>query len=111
MIITKEGGTTTIVYQENTELKTFMERFDAAYGKLRSDNLIINLFSFRRLTGNDLLEFLERSNAHKAGGKSFVLVSDLVSYGEVPQEISLAPTLQEAGDLIEMEEIERDLDL
>jgi len=32
-----------------------------------------------------------------------------LSYDEVPEEISVVPTLQEAKDLIEMEEIERDL--
>ena len=54
---------------------------------------------------------MELSNSHKAKGKSFVLVSDLISYGDIPDEISLVPTVQEAKDLIEMEEIERDLEL
>ena len=40
-----------------------------------------------------------------------MLVSDQISYDQVPDEISLAPSLQEAHDIIEMEEIERDLDL
>ncbi|CAN0606593.1 unnamed protein product, partial [Ectocarpus sp. 12 AP-2014] len=41
--------------------------------------------------------------------QSFVLVSDKVSYDDVPEEINLVPTLQEARDVVEMEEIERDL--
>ena len=57
----------------------------------------------------DILEFLDISNTHKAGGQSFVIVTDKLSYDEVPEEISVVPTLQEAKDLIEMEEIERDL--
>lgn len=110
MIFDKEGTTTT-VQQEKTDLPSFLENLNRAYPKLGNDNLIINLFSFRKLTANDLLEFLELSNSHKAKGKSFVLVSDLISYGEIPDEISLVPTVQEARDLIEMEEIERDLEL
>jgi len=39
------------------------------------------------------------------------LVSSAVALDDIPEEISMAPTLQEARDIIEMEEIERDLDL
>lgn len=108
MIFDKDG-TTTIVFQEKTSLSTFMENLNNAYPKLKHDNIVINLFSFSKLTTNDVLEFLDISNSHKGTGKSFVLVTDKVSYDEVPDEISLVPTLQEAKDLIEMEEIERDL--
>ena len=55
------------------------------------------------------MEFLDLSNTHKTAGQSFVLVTDKLSYDEVPDEISVVPTIQEAKDLIEMEEIERDL--
>ncbi len=110
MIFDKEG-TTTIVQQDKTDLPGFLENLKKAYPKLGNDNLIINLFSFRKLTANDLLEFLDLSNAHRTKGKSFVLVSDLISYGDIPDEISLVPTIGEAKDLIEMEEIERDLEL
>jgi hypothetical protein len=58
-----------------------------------------------------MLEFLEISRAHKKSGKSFVLVTDKLDYDDVPEEMSLAPTIQEARDIIEMEDIERDLDL
>ncbi len=110
MIFDKEG-TTTIVFQEKTSLKKFMDNFNKAYPRLKHDNIIVNLFSFSKLTANDILEFLELSNNHKKMNKSFVLVTDKVSYDEVPDEISVVPTVQEAKDLIEMEEIERDLDL
>lgn len=110
MIFDKEG-TTTIVFQEKTTLSTFMENLNNAYPKLKYDNIVINLFSFNKLTASDILEFLDLSNTHKTSGKSFVLVTDKVSYDEVPDEISVVPTLQEAKDLIEMEEIERDLDI
>mgnify|MGYP000088391209 CR=1 FL=1 len=63
----------------------------------------------QRLKIADLLEFLDISNTHKGAGRSFVLVTDKLNYDEIPEEISVVPTLQEAKDLIEMEEIERDL--
>ena len=108
MIFDKEG-TTTIVFQEKTSLSTFMENLNKAYPKIKHDNIIINLFSFSKLTQADILEFLDISNTHKSSGQSFVLVTDKVTYDEAPDEISVVPTIQEAKDLIEMEEIERDL--
>ncbi|MGX1930659.1 ribonuclease Z [Flagellimonas sp. 2504JD4-2] len=108
MIFNKEG-TTTIVFQEKTSLSTFMENLRKAYPKLKHDNIVVNLFSFSKLTAGDILEFLEISNTHKKSNKSFVLVTDKVSYDEIPEVISVVPTIQEAKDIIEMEEIERDL--
>ncbi|WP_190808343.1 ribonuclease Z [Flagellimonas sp. S3867] len=108
MIFNKEG-TTTIVFQEKISLSTFMENLRKAYPKLKHDNIVVNLFSFSKLTTNDILEFLDISNTHKKSNKSFVLVTNKVAYNEIPEEISVVPTIQEAKDLIEMEEIERDL--
>ncbi|WP_350287026.1 ribonuclease Z [uncultured Croceitalea sp.] len=110
MIFDKDG-TTTIVFQENIELPVFLENLKNSYSKINVDNIIVNLFSFDTLTADDILEFLELSNAHRATNKSFILVTEKVTYDEVPDEINLVPTIQEAKDLIEMEEIERDLGL
>ncbi|MEC3965773.1 ribonuclease Z [Flagellimonas halotolerans] len=108
MIFDKDG-TTTIVFQEKTTLSGFLENLNKAYPKLKHDNIVVNLFSFNTLKIADLLEFLDISNTHKGAGRSFVLVTDKLNYDEIPEEISVVPTLQEAKDLIEMEEIERDL--
>ena len=110
MIFDKEGNTT-LVYQENISLEKFLKDFKESYPKIKNDNAIVNLFSFSKLTSGDVLEFLEISNSHRKAGRSFVIVTDKVAYDEVPGEICVVPTLQEARDIVEMEEIERDLDL
>lgn len=110
MIFEREGNST-IVYQENISLLNFSENLKSAYEKLKNDHIIVNLFSFSKLSTDEILEFLELSNMHRKAKKSFVLVTDKVSYDEVPDEISLVPTIREAIDLIEMEDIERDLEL
>lgn len=89
----------------------FVENLKSAYDKLKNDHIIVNLFSFSKLSSDEILEFLELSNLHRNAKKSFVLVTDKVTYDEVPDEISLVPTIQEAMDLVEMEDIERDLEL
>lgn len=108
MVFDKKGTTTTI-FQEDISLKGFLENLNNAYDKVENDNIIVNLFSFNTLTGGDVLEFLDLSNKHKESKKSFVLVTNKVAFDEVPDKICVVPTLQEAGDIIEMEEIERDL--
>lgn len=110
MIFDKEGNTT-IVFQENISLSTFLTNLNKAYERLKHNHIVVNLFSFDKLNKNDILEFLELSNRHRSARKSFVLVTEKVSYDDVPEEICLVPTIQEAKDIIEMEEIERDLDI
>ncbi|MFK8295318.1 hypothetical protein ACI760_03895 [Capnocytophaga canimorsus] len=41
--------------------------------------------------------------------RSIVIVNDEITYGNIPNEVNVTPTLQEAYDIIEMEEIQRDL--
>jgi hypothetical protein len=108
-MIFDKNGTTTTVFQENIALAEFMKNLNKGYNKIKNDHLIINLFSFSKLTGGDVLEFLQLSNTHKSTNKSFVLVTNKVTFDEVPKEIVVVPTLQEARDIIEMEEMERDL--
>lgn len=110
-MIFDSDGTTTIVLQEKATLRTFLENLLKGYDAIKNDHIIVNLFSFSKLTENDILEFLTISNAHRKLKKSFVLVTDAIAYDEVPDEICVVPTLQEARDIIEMEEIERDLGL
>ena len=110
MIFDKVGNTT-IVYQENISLGNFLKKLEEAYGRIKNDHIVVNLFSFSDLWAGDILEFLAISNKHRSAKKSFVLVTDKVGYDEVPDEICVVPSLQEAHDIIEMEDIERDLDL
>lgn len=109
MIFDREGNTI-VVHQENISLKQFLENLNSSYQEIQNDNIVINLFSFSELSSGDILEFLNLSNRHRASKKSFVLVTDKVSFDQVPDEICVVPTLGEAHDIIEMEEIERDLD-
>jgi hypothetical protein len=109
MIFDKKDNIT-IVTQESVSLATFVQRLNDEYHKLQNDHLIINLFSLDSLTVNHLLEFLQLSNKHRGSKKSFVIATNKVSYDDIPDEMVVVPTLQEAFDVIEMEEIERDLD-
>ncbi len=73
-------------------------------------HLIVNLLNFKTdMQLNDLLNFLKLSNHYKSNKKSFVIVAPQIDVHQVPEELAIVPTLNEAFDIIEMENIERDL--
>ncbi|MGS2761158.1 ribonuclease Z [Sinomicrobium sp. M5D2P9] len=110
MLFDKQEDNITIVTHEKGSVRAFCGKLGEAYDKIKGDNVVVNLFSLDAVTTEDLLEFLEISNKHRGAKKTFVLVTDKVNYNEVPDELVVVPTLREAHDIIEMEEIERDLD-
>jgi len=62
------------------------------------------------LTSSDMIEFINISNNHRKSKKSFLIVTSNIKLEDIPEELFIVPTIQEAYDVIEMEEIERDLD-
>lgn len=72
-------------------------------------NLVLDLQEVENLNNEKLLNLLPFSEEHKERKKSFVVVTTEVSIDNVPEELSVVPTLGEAEDLIQMEEIEREL--
>jgi|TARA_R110002110_G_scaffold36397_18_gene121452 hypothetical protein len=77
--------------------------------KYGGDNLVIDLLKYKNINLSKLLEFLKLSNYHRSTKHSFVIVNDAINIDDIPEEMIVVPTLEEAGDIIEMEEIERDL--
>jgi len=77
--------------------------------KFEDDHLIIDLLSFPTLHLTEALAFLKIATYHRSSKHSFVLVSTGIDIDEIPDELVIVPTLQEAEDIIEMEAIERDL--
>lgn len=108
MIFDKQGNTS-IITQEKASIPKLVAKINEVYASIENDNIIVNLFSLDKLSENDILEFLELSNKHKNSNHSFVIVTNVLAEDEIPEEMVVVPTLQEAHDLIEMEEIERDL--
>lgn len=77
--------------------------------KYKGQNVVLNLLNYESLDLPQLLLFLKTSNLHRKTKQSFVIVNDAIEIDEIPFEMIVVPTLKEAGDIIEMEEIERDL--
>jgi len=108
-VILDQDGNISIITQEKASPAELVKKIQDVYLKLKNDNIILNLTSLNKLSLSDLLEFLQLSNIHRKSKHSFVVVSDKIDLDETPDEIVVVPTLQEAYDIIEMEEMERDL--
>lgn len=59
----------------------------------------------------DLKNLAKRAASLSRSKRSLVIVSDLLTYDKAPARLNLAPTIQEAHDLIELEAIERSLEI
>ena len=109
MIIDRDGNIC-IITHEKASLKTLVDSIEQVYDTYKSDHIIVSLTSLEeQITLEHIIEFLQLSNKHRTAQKSFVIVSHKVNLEEVPDEILIVPTIQEAYDIIEMEDIERDL--
>lgn len=108
MIFDKDENIT-IITQEKASVVELVKKLDVLYERFKNDNVIINLSSLNKITLEQIVEFLQLSNTHRKSKHSFVIVTDQINLAETPDELVVVPTLKEAYDIIEMEEIERDL--
>jgi len=102
-------GTITIITQEKSSVIELVKKLEVMYERYKNDNLIVCLTSLNKIPLEHIVEFLQISNRHRKAKHSFVIVTDKANLDEMPDEIIVVPTMQEAYDIIEMEEMERDL--
>lgn len=101
----------TEINQERLSTPEFINKVNANFSSFSNNNLILILSSLVNLTKSELSKFLLMSNTHRQNGYSFVIVTNNIDIDSTPEELIVVPTLTEAKDIIEMEEMERDLNL
>ena len=108
-MIFDQDGNITIITQEKATTIELVKKLETLYPKYKNNNIIISLTTLGKISTEEIIEFLQLSNTHRASKHSFIIVTNKVDLDGVPDEIIVVPTLQEAYDIIEMEEMERDL--
>lgn len=106
-VIEKEGYK--ILEDEKDNVSEFASFLESMHKNFKDDNVVIDILKYGELNLQELLKFLKLSNKHRQGKKSFIIANDTINIDHVPEELIVVPTLDEAGDIIQMEEIERDL--
>lgn len=102
-------GHTTIIKDTESNTEVFLKKITDQYNSFKNVNLIVDLSHDTSVTLESITLFKAISKLHKEHKKSFVIVAESIDFNEVPDAIVVVPTVLEAQDIIEMEEIERDL--
>ena len=105
----EQKGHTTIIRNTQGNTADFQSKIVGQYNSYKSQNLILDLSHDKEIAMPDIKSFIDLTKLHKKGKKSLVLVTDNIDFNAVPASVTVVPTLLEAHDIIEMEEIERDL--
>ena len=105
----EQKGHITIIKDTQGNLYSFLEKVTHVHNSYKNQNLILDITLDKNVTIKDIKLFSDLSKSHKKEKKSFVIVSQNINFNDVPTKLDIVPSIQEAHDIIEMEEIERDL--
>lgn len=108
MKLEDKSGYSLITSDENT-FQDFYQNFEKEHTNFQKKHLIIQLSNNFNIVEEDILLFLRYSELHQQNGTTFVIVYPNVDIDDFPDSFNVVPTLQEAEDVLEMENIERDL--
>lgn len=108
MKVDTKGHTITIKDTEGA-VGSFVEKITNQYASFKDFNLILDITNDKSVDLESIKLFLPTAKSHKKEKKSLVVVADAIDFNAVPKAIIVVPSLLEAHDIIEMEEIERDL--
>ncbi|AUC15321.1 hypothetical protein BTO06_09280 [Tenacibaculum sp. SZ-18] len=103
----KEGYV--LISSEEFSFSEFFTFFSNQHKDLTKNNVIINISSNLVANEEEISLFLEYADIHRKNGTSFIVVYQNVDMDKFPEIFNIVPTLQEAEDVLEMENIQRDL--
>ena len=104
-----QKGHTVCVKDTQGDLVSFRLKLTNEYKTFQKYNIIVDIRMYKSLSVNEIDSFLPLSKTHKKSKKSFVIVTSEPDFNAVSHKLAVVRSLQEAHDIIEMEEIERDL--
>lgn len=108
-MISEQHDNHTLLIDEHDDIKGFAVFLEKIWEQFAGVNVVLDFSKYKQATLEDLLYYLMLSNNHRETGQSFVIINDALAMDDIPEELIIVPTYQEAKDIIEMEDIERDL--
>jgi hypothetical protein len=103
---------TAIITCEDSDIigRPFRDEIKRNYKSFSSMNIVVDLGHMKSVLSKHIEDFSELASRHKElSDKSFVIVSGPIALKLLTDNLNVVPTLHEAFDMIEIEEIERDL--
>lgn len=108
MQIDKKEKFTLITSNENS-FTEFYNSFLKEENKFLTENIVLVISNNINVTNKDFLLFLDKAVQKKENGTSFVIVNTEIDVDAFPDNFNIVPTLLEAEDVIDMENMEREL--
>jgi hypothetical protein len=108
MKVTTKGHTTLIKDTEG-DIVQFLEKINSQYHTFKDYNLVLDISQDKTVDVKSIKIFADLAKQHKKAKKSIVFVVKDIDFNKIPVSIIVVPSQLEAHDLIEMDEIERDL--
>jgi hypothetical protein len=93
---------------ETTDITLFVNNLETNYSDYLSKHIIVDLSSLNPQV-DEVEQFQSIQDQHIANNKSFVIIVKDFDFNEATEGLNIVPTLQEAYDIIEMDDIQRDL--
>ena len=108
-MIIEKTDIATVFRNEKLPVDDFFSDFSKKYIKFKDKNIILDFSESKGVDIENILLFLPIVEQHRNSGMSFVIILNEIEADNFPDEIIIVPTLVEGMDIIEMENIERDL--
>ena len=105
----EQKGHTVIIKDTQGDLDSFRLKLTNEYKTFQKSNIIVDIRTYKTLTIKEIESFLPLSKTHRKAKKSFIIVTSEPDFNAVSDKLAVVRSSQEAHDIIEMEEIERDL--
>ena len=110
MIIDIQDNTVMITYEQSDTIGRSFRDEIKLNKNFSSKNIILDLSPMKNVLSKHIKDFVELAIYHKEfNNKSFVVVAGPIGLKLLPNGINVVPTINEAYDTIEIEDIERDL--
>lgn len=96
----------------SSDENSFSEFYTLLLEKLpnyKKQHIVLNISDTISTNKEDFLLFLDIATQKMVEKTSFVIISESVNMDDYPEDFNIVPTLIEAEDIIEMENMEREL--
>jgi hypothetical protein len=98
-----------ILIKPDKKNSDFFNNFKKYYHKFKHENIILDFSDAEGIKNEEIFLFSPIIEDHNNNGKSFVIVLDRSNLNDLAEDIFAVPTLKEAEDVVDFEDIERDL--
>jgi hypothetical protein len=101
----------TLISSDENSFTDFYNSFIKEIQNHNEEHIFLKFSDKINVNKEDFLLFLEISTQKKENKTSFVIISKNMNADDFPENFNIVPTLIEAEDILEMENMERELGL